>query len=56
MLYLAQVHKNKFLDQYQLRLLARQEADSFWAIIPEEAFILLGKGISITEKLLPPIG
>jgi len=52
MLYLAQVHKNKFLDQYQLRLLARQEADSFWAIIPEEAFILLGKGISITEKLL----
>jgi hypothetical protein len=43
MLYLAQVHKNEFLDQYQLRLLARQEAEYFWAIIPEEAFILLGK-------------
>ena len=27
MLYLAQVRKNEFLDQYQLRLLARQEAE-----------------------------
>ncbi len=43
MLYLAQVHKNEFLDQYQLRLLARQEAENLWTIIPEEAFILLGK-------------
>lgn len=52
MLYLAQVHKNDFLDQLQLRLLARQEAESMWAIIPEEAFILLGKGNTLTEKLL----
>lgn len=52
MLYLAQVHKNKFLDQHQLRLLARQEADDYWAMIPEDAFILLGKGNSINEKLL----
>lgn len=52
MLYLAQVHKNKFLDQHQLRLLARQEADNYWAMIPEDAFILLGKGNSINEKLL----
>ncbi|MFN6567414.1 hypothetical protein [Dendronalium sp. ChiSLP03b] len=52
MLYLAQVHKNEFLDQYQLRLLARQEADNVWAIIPEEAFILLGKGNTMSEKLL----
>jgi hypothetical protein len=52
MLYLAQVHKNEFLDQYQLRLLARQEADNVWAIIPEEAFILLGKGNIMNEKLL----
>ncbi|MCC5634929.1 hypothetical protein LC593_03500 [Nostoc sp. CHAB 5844] len=52
MLYLAQVHKNEFLDQYQLRLLARQEADNLWAIIPEEAFILLGKGKSMSEELL----
>lgn len=37
MLYLAQVRKNDFLDQHQLRLLARQEADNLWAIIPEEA-------------------
>jgi hypothetical protein len=43
MLYLAQVHKNEFLDQQQLRLLARQEGENFWAMIPEEAFILLGK-------------
>ncbi|AFY43627.1 hypothetical protein [Nostoc sp. PCC 7107] len=52
MLYLAQVHKNEFLDQYQLRLLARQETDQLWAMIPEEAFILLGKGKTISEGLL----
>ncbi|MBO3459127.1 hypothetical protein G7B40_011790 [Aetokthonos hydrillicola Thurmond2011] len=52
MLYLAQVHKNEFLDQPQLQLLARQEAENVWAIIPEEAFILLGKSNSLTEKLL----
>ncbi|BCL35300.1 hypothetical protein [Nostoc sp. MS1] len=52
MLYLAQVHKNEFLDQYQLRLLARQEADYLWTIIPEEAFILLGKGNTMSENLL----
>jgi len=52
MLYLAQVHKNQFLDQYQLRLLARQEADNLWTIIPEEAFILLGKGKTMSEELL----
>jgi hypothetical protein len=52
MLYLAQVHKNDFLEQHQLRLLARQEADNMWATIPEEAFILLGKGNTPTEKLL----
>ncbi len=52
MLYLAQVHKNEFLDQPQLRLLARQEAENMWAMIPEEAFILLGKGSSLTIKLL----
>ncbi len=52
MLYLAQVHKNEFLEQYQLRLLARQEGDNFWVIIPEEAFILLGKGNVMSEKML----
>ncbi|MBD2301552.1 hypothetical protein H6G80_14950 [Nostoc sp. FACHB-87] len=52
MLYLAQVHKNEFLDQYQLRLLARQDTDKLWAIIPEEAFILLGKGKTMSEGLL----
>ncbi|MDM9381951.1 hypothetical protein QUB80_14700 [Chlorogloeopsis sp. ULAP01] len=52
MLYLAQVHKNEFLDQLQLRLLARQEAENMWTIIPEEAFILLGKSKTLTEKLL----
>ncbi|HEY9803746.1 MAG TPA: hypothetical protein V6D25_25615 [Leptolyngbyaceae cyanobacterium] len=52
MLYLAQVHKNEFLDQYQLRLLARQEADYLWTIIPEEAFILLGKGNTMSQNLL----
>ncbi|MBF2009402.1 hypothetical protein ACF3DV_21610 [Chlorogloeopsis fritschii PCC 9212] len=52
MLYLAQVHKNEFLDQLQLRLLARQEAEHIWAIIPEEAFILLGTSKNLAEKLL----
>lgn len=52
MLYLAQVRKNDFLDQHQLRLLARQEDDNLWAMIPEEAVILLGKGNPMSEKLL----
>jgi hypothetical protein len=52
MLYLAQVHKNEFLDQYQLHLLARQETENLWVIIPEEAFILLGKANTMSEKLL----
>ncbi|MBW4634227.1 MAG: hypothetical protein KME30_20650 [Iphinoe sp. HA4291-MV1] len=52
MLYLAQVHKNEFLHQFQLRLLAREEAENMWTIIPEEAFILLGKGNILTENLL----
>lgn len=52
MLYLAQVHKNNFLDQLQLRLLARQEGENMWVIIPEEAFLLLGKGNTLTENLL----
>ncbi|QLE56260.1 hypothetical protein [Nostoc sp. TCL26-01] len=52
MLYLAQVHKNEFLDQYQLRLLARQEADNIWTMIPEEAFILLGKRNTMSDNSL----
>jgi hypothetical protein len=52
MLYLAQIHKNEFLGQFQLRLLAREEGENMWAIIPEEAFILLGKGNHLTENLL----
>ncbi|KAB8335282.1 hypothetical protein SD80_002805 [Scytonema tolypothrichoides VB-61278] len=52
MLYLAQVHKNEFLNQVQLRLLAREEAENMWSLIPEEALILLGKGKSLTENLL----
>lgn len=52
MLYLAQVHKNDFLAQLQLRLLARQEAENMWVIIPEEAFILLGKSNTLTQNLL----
>ncbi|MBW4505350.1 MAG: hypothetical protein KME64_02390 [Scytonematopsis contorta HA4267-MV1] len=52
MLYLAQVHKNEFLEQHELRLLARQKADNFWEIIPEEALILLGKGNFFSENLL----
>ncbi|NMG05743.1 hypothetical protein [Brasilonema sp. UFV-L1] len=52
MLYLAQVHKNEFLNQFQLRLLAREETETMWTLIPEEAFILLGKGKPFTENLL----
>lgn len=52
MLYLAQVHKNEFLVQSELRLLARQETENLWVMIPEEAVILLGKGKHLTEKLL----
>ena len=52
MLYLAQVHKKKFLDNYQLRLLARQESENLWVVIPEETLIFLGQEPNITEKLL----
>ncbi|MDP5339368.1 MAG: hypothetical protein NWQ28_12435, partial [Nodularia sp. (in: cyanobacteria)] len=52
MLYLAQVNKNEFLDKHQLRLLARQESENLWVMIPEESFILLDKGTSISENLL----
>ncbi|MFM2063066.1 MAG: hypothetical protein RLZZ507_2736 [Cyanobacteriota bacterium] len=52
MLYLAQVRKDNFLDQYQLCLLAYQEADYLWSIISEETFILLGKGNTLSEKML----
>lgn len=53
MLYLAQVRKNELLvDQFQLRLLARQETENVWAIISEEAFIDISKENSMSEKLL----
>jgi predicted ATPase with chaperone activity len=60
MLYLAQVHKNDFLDQYQLRLLARQESENFWLTIADsdsvvlaiETLILLGKANAISNNLL----
>ena len=60
MLYLAQVHKNDFLDQYNLRLLARQEAENFWLTISEsdsvvlsiETLILLEKLNTINHNLL----
>jgi hypothetical protein len=52
MLYLAQVRKNEFLDQYQLHLLASQETEYCWSMISEEAFILLGKGNTLSEKML----
>ena len=52
MLYLAQVHKKKFLDKYQLRLLARQESPNLWVIIPEETVISVGKETKMSDKLL----
>jgi hypothetical protein len=60
MLYLAQVHKNDFLDQYQLHLLARQESENFWSTIADgdsvalaiETLILLGKANAISNNLL----
>jgi hypothetical protein len=60
MLYLAQVHKNDFSDQYQLRLLARQESENFWLTISDrdsvalamETLIILGKGNTTSNNLL----
>ena len=52
MLYLAQVNKNEFSDKYQLRLLARQESQNLWVVIPEESFILLEKVTNISDNLL----
>ncbi len=55
MIYLAQVQKNEFLDQMQLRLLARQESETTWAIDAEDTvnpIILLGKSILLSEKSL----
>ena len=51
MLYLAKVHKNEFLVQSELRLLARQETENMWAMNTEEAVIVRGKGKHLTEKL-----
>ena len=60
MLYLAQVNKNDFLDQYQLRLLARQESENFWLTIFDndsvalsmETLILLGEKNTMSHHLL----
>lgn len=60
MLYLAQVHKNDFLDQYQLRLLARQESENFWLTTADSdgvalaigTLILLGKANTMSNNLL----
>ena len=60
MLYLAQVHKNDCVNQYQLRLLARQEAENFWLTISDrdkvvlaiETLIFLGKDKTISNNLL----
>ena len=52
MLYLAQVNKNEFSDKYQLLLLARQESQNLWVVIPEESFILLEKVTNISDNLL----
>ena len=60
MLYLAQVDKNDFLDQYELRLLARQESQNFWLTISDsdrvileiETLIFLGKINTISNNLL----
>ena len=52
MLYLAKVHKNDFLDQYELRLVARQESENFWLTISEETLILLGRGNTTSNNLL----
>ncbi len=52
MLYLAQVNKNEFSDKYQLRLLARQESQNLWVVIPEESFVLLSKTTPVSENLL----
>ena len=52
MLYLAQVNKDKLLEKPQLRLLARQESENLWVVIPEETFILLGKETTMSDNLL----
>ncbi|WP_353929214.1 hypothetical protein WJM97_12885 [Okeanomitos corallinicola TIOX110] len=52
MQYLAQVHKNDFLKQYQLRLLAIKEDEYLWSTISEETFILLGKEHIMNEKMM----
>lgn len=36
MLYLAQVQKKGFLGKIELKLLAQEKADNFWAMVPEE--------------------
>ena len=52
MLYLAQVEKNQFLDNYQLRLLARQETANRWVVLSQEKLIVLGEETSMSENLL----
>ncbi|TAE57649.1 MAG: hypothetical protein EAZ76_12725 [Nostocales cyanobacterium] len=52
MQYLAQVHKNDFLTQYELRLLASKEGEYLWSTISEPTSILLEKGIVMDDKML----
>jgi hypothetical protein len=49
MRYLAQVNK---LAKYHLRLLARQESENIWAIIPEEVFVPLKPENDVHDNLL----
>ncbi|MDH6062016.1 hypothetical protein NWP17_16505 [Chrysosporum bergii ANA360D] len=51
MLYLAQVHKNTFLNKYQLRLLARQESENLWVVIQEETLIVLDQETTVSETV-----
>lgn len=52
MLYLAQVNQDLSSRQYELHLLARQESENRWVIIPEPTLIPLQTTDSVSDKLL----
>lgn len=52
MLHLAKVQKQEISGKLGLRLLARQEAEYTWAVMPEEVVISAVEATSLSEGLL----
>ena len=52
MLHLAKLQKQELSGKPQLRLLARQEAEYTWLLIPEEVVVPITEALTLSEGLL----